>query len=176
MGDALFARERYEEATKEYQVALNLQPTNSDLHLRLGRVYHKQAKYEQALEHFKRSVESDPRNAQAQLRLGDSLLLAQKAEQAVPHLSAALDLDFSLVDAHAKLGKALAMLGRLEDAVSHLEIASKLDRDGSIHYQISTLYRRLGKEEQAAANLKESQRLRAQELKKQESQTMETNP
>jgi tetratricopeptide (TPR) repeat protein len=176
MGDALFAHERYEEATKEYQVALNLQPTNSDLHLRLGRVYTKQAKHEQALEHFKRSVELDPRNAQAQLRLGDSLLLAQKAEQAVLHLRAALDLDFSLVDAHAKLGKALAMLGRLEDAVSHLEIASKLDRDGSIHYQISTLYRRLGKEEQAAANLQESQRLRAQELKKQESQTMKTNP
>ena len=108
--------------------------------------------------------------------MGDSLLLAQKAEQAVLHLRAALDLDFSLVDAHAKLGKALAMLGRLEDAVSHLEIASKLDRDGSIHYQISTLYRRLGKEEQAAANLQESQRLRAQELKKQESQTMKTNP
>jgi tetratricopeptide (TPR) repeat protein len=176
MGDALFAHERYEEAAKEYQVALNLQPTHSDLHLRLGRVYYKQAKYEQALEHFKRSVESDPRNAQAQLRLGDSLLLAQKAEQAVPHLRAALDLDFSLVDAHAKLGKALAMLGRLEDAVSHLEIASKLDRDGSIHYQISTLYRRLGKEGQAAANLQESQRLRAQELKKQESQTMKANP
>ena len=53
MGDALFARERYEEATKEYQAALNLQPTNSDLHLRLGRVYTKQAKHEQALERFK---------------------------------------------------------------------------------------------------------------------------
>ena len=36
MGDAFFARERYEEATKEYQAALNLQPTNSDLHLRNG--------------------------------------------------------------------------------------------------------------------------------------------
>ena len=173
LGDAFFARERYEEATKEYQAALNLQPTDSDLHLRLGRVYHRQAKYDEALEHFKRSVESDPRNAQAQLRLGDALLMAQKAAEAVLHLSAALDLDFSLVDAHAKLGKALAMLGRFEEAVSHLERASDLDRDGAIHYQMATLYRRLGKEEKAAANLKESQRLRAQELKRQESQTME---
>jgi tetratricopeptide (TPR) repeat protein len=102
--------------------------------------------------------------------------MAQKPQEAVLHLNAALDLDFSLVDAHAKLGKALAMLGRLEDAVSHLELALQLDRDGSIHYQISTLYRRLGNEEKAAANLKESQRLRAEELKKQESQTMGASP
>jgi tetratricopeptide (TPR) repeat protein len=173
MGDALFARERFEEAAKEYQAALSVQPSNSDLHLRLGRVYHRQAKYEEALAHFKQSVELDPRNAQAQLRLGDSLLMAQKAEEAVLHLSSALDLDFSLLDAHAKLGKALAMLSRFEEAVSHLERASYLDRDGSLHYQMATLYRRLGKEERAAASLKESQRLRSEELKKQESQTME---
>lgn len=175
MGDAFFARERDAEATKEYQAALQLQPANSDLHLRLGRVYQRQARYEEALQHFKRSVESDPRNAQAQLRLGDSLLTAQKAEEAVTHLRAALDLDVSLVDAHAKLGKALAMLGRLDEALSHLERASKLDRDGAIHYQMSTLYRRLGNEERAAATLKESQLLRAQELKKQESRTMEAH-
>jgi tetratricopeptide (TPR) repeat protein len=173
MGDAFFARERYEEATKEYQLALNLQPTNSDLHLRLGRVYHKQAKYEEALDHFKKSVESDPRNAQAQLKLGDSLVMAQRAEEAVLHLNAALDLDFSLVDAHAKLGKALAMLSRFEEAVSHLERASDLDRDGSIHYQMAMLYRRLGRDEKAAASMKESQRLKSEELKRQESQTME---
>ncbi len=173
MGDAFFARERYEEAIKEYLAALEMQPTNSDLHLRLGRVYQRQTKYEEALNHFRRSVESDPLNAQAQLRLGDSLLMAQKAEEAVPHLTAALDLDFSLLDAHAKLGKALSLLGRLEEAVSHLEVASKLDRDGSLHYQLATLYRRLGKEDQAASNLKESQRLRAQDLKEQELRTME---
>lgn len=173
MGDAFFARERYEEATKEYQAALSVQPSNSDLHLRLGRVYHRQAKYEEALEHFKRSVEFDPRNAQAQLRLGDSLVMAQRAEEAVLHLNAALDLDFSLVDAHAKLGKALAMLSRFEEAVSHLERASDLDHDGSIHYQMAMLYRRLGREEKAVASMKESQRLKSEELKKQESQTMD---
>ena len=89
------------------------------------------------------------------------------------HLKPALDLDFTLIDAHAKLGKALAMLGRFEEAVSHLEHASSLDRDGSIHYQMAMLYRRLGREEKYAASLKESQRLRSEELKKQESQTMD---
>jgi tetratricopeptide (TPR) repeat protein len=172
MGDAFFARERYDEAINEYQAALSLQPANSDLHLRLGRVRHRQGKYEEALEDFKRAVERDPRNAQAQLRLGDSLLVAQKAEEAVVHLKLALDLDFSLTDAHAKLGKALAMLGHLEEALSHLERASDLDRDGSLHYQMSTLYRRLGNKEKADANLNESQRLKEEELRKQESQTM----
>jgi tetratricopeptide (TPR) repeat protein len=172
MGDAYFAQERYAVAEKEYQAALNLQPGNSDLYFRLGKAYQSQMKYKEALEHFRRSVESDSRNAHAQLKLGDSLLLARKPEEAVEHLRAALNLDSSLIEAHAKLGKALAMLDRFEDAVGELELASELDRDGSLHYQLGTFYRRLGREGKAAAALKKSQTLREEDLRKQELRTM----
>ena len=172
MGGTYLIQERYEAAAKQYQAALDLQPDNSDLLMSLGYVYLRQMKYPQATECFRRSVESDPRNSLAQLKLGDSLLLERKAEQAMPHLRAALDLDSSLVQAHAKLGKALGMLDRFADAVRELELASKLDEDGSIHYQLGTFYSKLGQKEKAVAALTKSQELRRQSLREQQSQVM----
>jgi Flp pilus assembly protein TadD len=86
-------------------------------------------------------------------------------------LRTALDLDPSLLEAHVKLGKALAMLNRFEEAVQELEQATGQDRDGSVHYQLGTYYRRLGKEEKADLALEESKQLKRQQLKRQELRT-----
>jgi len=174
MGDAYFERERYEEATKEYQAALDLMPGNSYLNLNLGNVRYRQMKYAEAAEYYRRSLDSDPQNGQAHLMLGDSLLLQRNPEQAVPHLRTALSLDPSLLQTHEKLGKALAMLNRFEEAVRELEMAAALDKDGSLHYQLGTYYRKLGQEDKVAAAFSKSQELRDQKLKTQQVQTMES--
>ena len=176
MGDAYFEKERYEEATKEYQAALDRAPGNSYLYLNLGNVCYRQMKYVEASEYYRRSLDSDAQNGQAHLMLGDSLLLQRNAEQAVPHLRTALQLDPSLLQTHEKLGKALAMLNQFEEAVRELELAADLDKDGSLHYQLGTYYRKLGREDRVAAAFAKSQELRERKLKAQHVQTIEYRP
>ncbi len=172
MGRAYFARELYGAAIIEFQAALQLQPNNSDLLIGLGNIYLRQMKYPEATDSFRRSVKNNPRNALAQLKLGDSLLLDRKAEEAIPHFRAAVDLDSSMVQAHARLGKSFALLGKYQDAVRELELALNLDEDGSIHYQLGTFYNKLGEKEKAMVTLKKSQKLRKENLKKQQLQVM----
>lgn len=176
MGDAYFEKERYEEATKEYQAALDRAPGNSYLYLNLGNVCYRQMKYVEAAEYYRRALDSDSQNGQAHLMLGDSLLLQRNAEQAAPHLRTALKLDPSLLQTHEKLGKALAMLNQFEEAVRELELAAELDKDGSLHYQLGTYYRKLGREDKVAAAFARSQELRERKLKAQQVQTIEDRP
>jgi len=176
MGDAYFEKERYEEATKEYQAALDRAPGNSYLYLNLGNVCYRQMKYVEASEYYQRSLDADPQNGQAHLMLGDSLLLQRNPEQAIPHLRTALQLDPSLLQTHEKLGKALAMLNQFEEAVRELELAADLDKDGSLHYQLGTYYRKLGREDRVAVAFAKSQELRERKLKAQRVQTIDHRP
>ena len=52
------------------------------------------------------------------------------------------------------------MLDRFEEAVHELELAAELDKDGSLHYQLGTYYRKLGREDKVAAAFAKSQELR----------------
>jgi tetratricopeptide (TPR) repeat protein len=176
MGDAYFEKERYDEATKEYQAALELMPGNSYIYVNLGNVCYRQMKYVEATDYYRRALDSDPQNGQAHLMLGDSLLLQRNPEEAVPHLRTALNLDPSLLQTHEKLGKALAMLNQFQEAVHELELAAELDKDGSLHYQLGTYYRKLGREDKVAAAFAKSQELREQKLKTQQTQTLESSP
>ena len=53
------------------------------------------------------------------------------------------------------------MLDRTEEAIEHLELGADTDTDGSIHYQLFSLYRKLGQKEKAKSALHTSQKLRS---------------
>lgn len=50
--------------------------------------------------------------------------------------------------------------GKLDEALRHLEKGAAADKDGSVHYQLFVLYRRLNQPEKAAMALRASQELR----------------
>ena len=61
----------------------------------------------------------------------------------------AVQLEPEFAEAHAGLGRALATLGDIHRAVKHRELGAATDKDGSIHFQLFQLYRRLGNNEQS---------------------------
>src|SRR5262249_40517113 len=85
--------------------------------------------------------------------LGDALFSLGRDEEAIRHLQTAVELAPELLPAQAKLGQALLLAGNPDAALPHLELAAPLDTDGSIHFQLSTAYRRTGKTELAARAL-----------------------
>ena len=52
----------YENATKEFNLALEAQPNNVDLLLGIGSVFRRQGKFDQAVVYFKQAAEIDPRS------------------------------------------------------------------------------------------------------------------
>jgi len=59
-------------------------------------------------------------------------------------------------DVHALISKVYASQGRTLDAISELQQALGADQDGSLHYELSMLFRRAGDDKAAAAALEQS--------------------
>ena len=91
---------------------------------------------------------------------GYALVELNRPEEGVPELRQALRLNPDLMSIHAVLGKALAGSGHVAEAVEELEMVKGTDTDGGLHYQLFTLYRKLGNSEKAKQSLAESERIR----------------
>jgi tetratricopeptide (TPR) repeat protein len=161
LGDAYFAEQRFEDAAGEYEAAVKLEPGNPDLHFLLGRTYFMQTQFSLALECFNRALRLDPLNAEAYLMQGDALVQLGETQEALAPLSRSLELNPSLDRAHVLLGKVYSAQGKLDQALKHLEKGAAADKDGSVHYQLFVLYRKLNQPEKAAVALRASQELRS---------------
>jgi tetratricopeptide (TPR) repeat protein len=93
---------------------------------------------------------------------GTALVQLHEYQSAVSILQRALELDAHLLEAHAQLGKALDQVGEPEQAVRHLELAASTDTDGSLHFQLYKLYRKLGEKEKADAAFLISQKIKVE--------------
>ncbi len=161
LGDALFAQKLFQEAAAEYETAAGIEPGSAALLFSLGNAYFEQLEFERTAQVYQRVLELDPFHAEAHFMQGSCLLRLGRPQEAVLLLRRALQLQPDLIGAHAALGRALATLGRTEKAIEHLELGADSDTDGSIHYQLFNLYRKLGQEEKAKSALRTSQKLRS---------------
>ena len=91
---------------------------------------------------------------------GDALVQLEATQEALVPLNKSLQLNPELTRAHVLLGKVYTAQGKLDEALRHLEKAAPTDKDGSVHYQLFVLYRKLNQPEKAAAALGASQELR----------------
>ncbi len=89
------------------------------------------------------------------------LVTQQHYAEAIPFLRNALsDTSANAPGAHALLGKIYAAEGKDLEAIAEFKQALVADRDGSYHYQLYRLYRKMGDERSAAAALKEFKAIR----------------
>jgi imidazolonepropionase-like amidohydrolase len=79
---ALARQGRFDEATKEFQATLNLDPQNSKAHLNLGLIYDRQNRPEDALRELQMALELEPNNAKIHYNLGVTLARGGRTEEA----------------------------------------------------------------------------------------------
>jgi tetratricopeptide (TPR) repeat protein len=156
------AQQMYPEAAREYEIALKIEPNDPELYFALGNAYFKGQKFQDAERAYARALELNPLHAEAHGMRGAALVQLGRPQEAVPEVRQALQLNPGLVSAHAILGKALAETGQVAEAVQQLELAQTTDTDGSLHYQLAGLYRRLGDPEKAKQALLASEKIRRQ--------------
>jgi tetratricopeptide (TPR) repeat protein len=141
MGVILDARQRYDEAERYYNLALDLNPHSVSLLNNLGNHYLARRDMVRARAAFVRAVALQPSHPNANLQLARISVAEKKGGQALAYLDNLSPQD--QVDPAARLlrAQALDLQGKRAEAVNVLaELAKQTPRDPAVAFSIGTMY------------------------------------
>jgi tetratricopeptide (TPR) repeat protein len=119
-----------EDAKKEFQEELEIDPTNAGAEYVLGEMAREESQWPDAIKHFSRATELDAGFGDAFLGLGTALLSAKRFSEAIPPLETAVKLEPRNPGAHYSLATALTRAGRKEDAEKEFAIHRQMTQKG----------------------------------------------
>ncbi len=154
------------DAVAQYEKALAKDPVLPGVHYELGEAIMQIGTSEDALdraEHeFQAALAENPNNAGAQAKLGRIAMLRGNLVQAHQEYQRALIADPSQIDALKGMATLYARQGDVETALKYLLRASQsASLDESVHYQLASVYRKLGRTQDAERELAAFKKLRA---------------
>jgi len=161
LGDVYREGKKFNEAEAEYRKAIELKPLDPSAHFGLAATFYRLFHYDKALPELKAVLQLEPQNPQANFMMADILAFQREFAEAEPYAKAALHgASSNLPFAHALLGKIYGAQGRAPEAIKELQQALPEDHDGSFHYQIAMLYKKIGDARAAREALEQSEALR----------------
>jgi tetratricopeptide (TPR) repeat protein len=163
-GEGFALRQDFDNARKEFQLALQLRPNASELHEALAEVFLNNHSDEDSQRELERALALDASRTHALYLLGRLYVQRRENQKALPYLQHALRLQPDLVEASSLLGTTYVRLGQFTNAIPQLEKAAAFDHYGNVHYQLYLAYRKLGQSELAQKALARSQDLRRSSL------------
>jgi tetratricopeptide (TPR) repeat protein len=172
-------RQKYQEerAEAEYLTVIELHPNDLAAHLGLADAYSISMEFDKAIPELKRIFSMDPSQPDANYLMGNILVNQHQYSEAMPYLEIALKGSTSKKPlVHALISRVYASQGRTKNAISELLQALGADQDGSLHYQLSMLYRKVGDQEAAAAALEQSRALFRQKKRRTAQETISGSP
>jgi tetratricopeptide (TPR) repeat protein len=134
-GDKLYENGDLQGAIDEFKRALEMDPSNVNVHNSLGVCYGLQSEYESALEEFKKVASIDPGEYMAMFNLGLVHSLRGQPEKALKFFLKAGKINGDVYEVAFQCGKLYFESGDLAKAKPFLERASKLDPESSAVYR-----------------------------------------
>jgi tetratricopeptide (TPR) repeat protein len=157
LGELYRLKWQEEQAAAEYQKVLDVQPENVAARISLADAYNRSTRYNEAISELRGVLAVDGQQPDANYLMGSILVNQHQFTQALPYLETALKGSTPKAPLiHALISRVLAARGKTAEAVSELKQALGADPDGSLHYQLSLLYRKLGDQRAAAVALEQS--------------------
>ena len=141
-------------AIDHYQKALQIDPRVPGVHFELGEALLESSPGDanaetEALKEFEAAISIDGDSAKTECQFANIALLHSQAEKALAHYQRALEIDPNEVHAQMGLAKLLTK-DKPEEAIKYLRMVVKADPlNGSAHYRLGQLYRRLEMNEMA---------------------------
>jgi tetratricopeptide (TPR) repeat protein len=161
MGQSYAENQSYQEAAAEYLKALQVQPGFLAARLGLAAAYWGAGQQDQALTEAQTAVEQSPDDPEAACLMAEILMARRQYKEATPYLDkASRSPRVDALRVHALRSRVLMADGKATEALAELQPALPTDTDGSYHYQLAQIYRRLGDPKAAASALQESERIR----------------
>ncbi len=117
-----------EEAMAAYRKVLELEPSQADAHLNLGRLLHETGAVEEAERHYRAASEANPADATAAFNLGVALQDLGQQLEALEAYGRAIAADAGYADAYFNLAALYEQLGKEAMAIQNLKIYRTLTR------------------------------------------------
>src|SRR5450755_2572456 len=115
-----------EEAKKEFQAELAIDPSNAGAEYVLGELARQSQSWDDAVTHFSKAAKLDPQFSEAFVGLGISLISLKRYADATAPLETAVKLDPRNPDAHYQLATAYTRAGRKEDGQKEFAVHQRL--------------------------------------------------
>ena len=106
-----------EDAPAAYLRAIELDPSHSDAHVNLGRLFQEAGEFTLAEDHYTQAMEIEPENVLAAFNLGTLLEDMGRIHEAIEVYGKAS----TLADAHYNLSRLYELVGRHAEALQHLK-------------------------------------------------------
>lgn len=160
------------EAENSFARALELNPNDPEAIRNLATAQWDDGKIQEAEATFQKGIHQFPQDARFYQDIGVMLLETVQVgdvtteSRAVSLLQNAITLDGSLSEPRYQLGNLALSKGRTQEALRHFEMAAKLNPSSSkIHFSLARAYRRLGRADEAATEVRIYKSLKAEEGK-----------
>jgi len=166
-GEVYEAKNDYDQAIREYLLALERNPRLPQMHYRIGQLYlHQDSEEvdEKAMNEFRQEKAIDPNSAVTDLAMAGIEVHRHNLEQAQSLYEEALKVDPTLVEAGVGRAKILLEQKKPDLAVQQLAAVIKSHpNDPQAHYALMLAYRQQEKLPEAAAEMEAFSRLQAQQ-------------
>ena len=129
LGLVLVTQGRTEEALRQYQRAVEINPSFVEAHENLGVLLAQEDQTAEATRHFRKAIELQPDCSDAYNGLGNILANQGHVAEAINHYRKAVEIKPDFAAAHYNLGNALASQGRYAEAIGHFQRALELRPD-----------------------------------------------
>jgi tetratricopeptide (TPR) repeat protein len=168
LGDVDRQQGKLDSALAHYKKAADKQPGNPGPLLGLGTTYWESGNYDRASFYLRQTLALNPNAKQAAFELANIAVRRHADAEAIPLLKQYLAVQSDALAARADLGRAYSHLGRYAEAVPELIKAAASDERGEIHYELFVALKKVGRNEEAQAALKESLALKDAQLKREQ--------
>jgi tetratricopeptide (TPR) repeat protein len=129
LANVLNEKGQVDEAIRQYQEALRLQPNNADAHYNIGTCLLSKGQTDAAISQFREALRAQPDHVNAHINLGFALLKKGQVSEAITLFREALSLKSNDPLAHFNLGIALERNGQTDEAISEYQEALRLKPD-----------------------------------------------
>jgi tetratricopeptide (TPR) repeat protein len=128
-GKVLADKGQIDDAIRQYQEAIRLQPNYAGTHYNLGNVLADKGHIDDAIRQYQEAIRLQPDYARAHYSLGNVLADKGHIDDAIRQYQEAVRLKPDHVEAHNNLGIALSMKGKTDDAIGQFQEALRLRPD-----------------------------------------------
>jgi tetratricopeptide (TPR) repeat protein len=138
LGHALVERKAYDDAQKQYEIALKLAPHLPEPHWNVGIGLSVRGDYDGALRHFDQAIRLNPKFPHAYFSRGNVFRERGQLDEAIKQYEQAITLKRDYAEAYYNLGVIAEGQKRLDDAIRYYElaVANKLDY-ADAHYNLA---------------------------------------
>ena len=154
LGVVLFKKGQTDEAIRQFQTTIRLNPRHAQAHYNLGIALLKKGQVDAAIRCYQEAIRLQPDYAEAHNNLGSALGSKGQMDEAIRQFQEAVRLKPDYAEAHNNLGLALNANGQTDEAKAHFRRAVELRPDFTqAQYNLALILLRTGQTQEAISQL-----------------------